>query len=260
LATIENVELAGSGLIGFPISPGLGDRFEIGDLTGTGIKTVSIDLKGSTESITLTGGDGADRILGGSSPGGGITLNGLPAAVTLKSIEASNHLVLSGGNGADVIDLSGITSQVGHKVSGGQGDDTITGLSGGYDPNNGFPQGLYGDEGNDVIVGGAASDLTGREHISGGTGSDTLSGGGEDALFYFAAGEAGSDIITNFDTSGDLIQLAGYADRSFAELRDRNHIAQVGSDVVITDTFGHVVVLLKGVALGDLSGANFLLG
>jgi Ca2+-binding RTX toxin-like protein len=60
---------------------------------------------------------------------------------------------------------------------------------------------LWGSNGDDTINGG-----TGDDSIFGGTGSDTLTGGTGSDAFQFTA-TAGSDVITDFDVSGDSIKL-----------------------------------------------------
>jgi Ca2+-binding RTX toxin-like protein len=257
LTTVENIQLTGSGqALGIFVFFD-GDSFHISDLTGTGVKTVSIDLPGSIERVILDGGAGAERIVGATSATGDISFTGLPATVTLKGVEAANFMTLSGGNGSDVIDLSGVTINFHRAVFGGEGGDTITGSVGGvsHPSFNDSTQGLFGNDGDDVIVGGAPAGNFEHEEIEGGNGSDTLSGGGGDTIFYFTAGETGSVVITNFRTSGDLLAMP----QKFAEIRDNNRFFESDGNVSISDG-QHTIVTLLGVKLGDLSAADFLFG
>ncbi len=69
-------------------------------------------------------------------------------------------------------------------IDGGAGDDV-----------------LWASNGNDTIFGGDGDDV-----LFGGTGNDTLTGGAGSDTFQFTA-TAGSDVITDFNTSGDTIKL-----------------------------------------------------
>jgi len=90
-----------------------------------------------------------------------------------------HKIVVNGGQGIDIIDLSGVNDSVKIEAHGGAGNDTITGGAG--------DDKLYGDEGNDTIHGGGGADL-----IHGGTGDDHLFGdGGADEL----RGDAGNDTL-----------------------------------------------------------------
>jgi Ca2+-binding RTX toxin-like protein len=64
---------------------------------------------------------------------------------------------------------------------------------------------LFGNAGNDVIVGGSGDDL-----LVGGAGNDNLTGGAGADIFRFIKFENGSDTITDFNLSeGDKIDLRG---------------------------------------------------
>jgi Ca2+-binding RTX toxin-like protein len=93
---------------------------------------------------------------------------------------------LDAGAGNDVIDLTSnrfvLTNNT--EILGKAGNDTI-----------------WAATGNDTIDGG-----TGNDTIDGGTGNDTLTGGIGNDTFQFTA-TAGSDVITDFDTNNDAIQL-----------------------------------------------------
>src|SRR5262249_21345420 len=75
------------------------------------------------------------------------------------------NIVVQGGAGVDIIDLSGVQAADGVKanITGGDGNDVITG-GGGADE-------ISGDAGDDVIRGGGGNDV-----IHGGLGNDQLKG------------------------------------------------------------------------------------
>ncbi len=92
-----------------------------------------------------------------------------------------------GGDGDDLIDLSGFELSTPTQLSGGSGDDTIVGSPGGGNV-------IDGGGGDDELIGGSGSGLPGLfdDTIDGGTGNDEIDGGGgDDAL----SGGDGDDTI-----------------------------------------------------------------
>jgi len=122
-------------------------------------------------------------------------------------------------------------------VSGGTGDDTLTGTVGGDT--------LLGIDGNDTLSGLAGDDL-----LVGGAGNDTMTGG--DGADTFQVGRnTGQDIINAYDTDGGadkLIYNAGVA-------KDQLWFTHSGNDLVmnIIGTTDQVTVQ------GWYSGANYQL-
>jgi serralysin len=80
-------------------------------------------------------------------------------------------------------------------LSGGAGNDRIRGGNGNDT--------IYGDAGNDIINAG-----TGNDHIYGGTGNDQMSGSAG-ADIFFTYGNEGQDVITDFASGTDKIQVIG---------------------------------------------------
>ena len=109
---------------------------------------------------------------------------------------------------------------------------------------------VYGTSGNDSIIG-----LTGHDSLVGNGGDDTFSGG------TFVHGSGGHDVIKGFQAhgasaAGDVVALAGFADRTFDQAVADGHIAQAGADVVITDG-ANVVATLQHVLLTSLHANDF---
>jgi Ca2+-binding RTX toxin-like protein len=103
------------------------------------------------------------------------------------------------------------------------------------------------DSGNNVINGGG-----GNDRLFGGAGNDTLIGGtGNDRYAYTGAG-FGNDTITLFEDGADRIDFTSYAGASFSSLLIQ---AAVGG---VTVTYGTDTIFLGGVALGQISAADFL--
>jgi Ca2+-binding RTX toxin-like protein len=131
---------------------------------------------GLREVINNVAVDQIITILEGSSQGGGSGGNGNQV---IEGTSAGDVLVGSGGR--DVI-------------RGRAGRDFITGLGGNDN--------LFGNSGADTLNGGAGNDL-----IVGNEGNDVLTGGAGADSFLFNSARDGSDIITDFDVSVDIIRL-----------------------------------------------------
>ncbi|MGJ8547348.1 MAG: calcium-binding protein, partial [Sulfitobacter sp.] len=129
--------------------------------------------------LTLTGTEGADRLIGGS---GHDTISGL-----------GGHDRIWGHSGAD-------------RLFGGTGNDQIWGGAGN--------DRLFGEEGNDTLIAEAGADLLeggeGRDRLDGGTENDTLTGGeGDDTLL----GGTGDDLLEG-GLGNDFIDGHEGADRA----------------------------------------------
>jgi Ca2+-binding RTX toxin-like protein len=166
------------------------DSVRVGDLTGTGLAEIVIDLSGQdgvTDFITIEGGAGEDAVTIGVD-GAAIVIGGLAATIRLIGVDpVLDRLVFNGLGGDDVIDATGHAG-VDLIVLGGDGDDVILGSSG--------ADALSGDAGDDVILAGAGNDQVfgdvGDDILDGGAGFDALNGGpGLDALLN---GESLADI------------------------------------------------------------------
>ena len=158
------------------------------------LPTVSALLIGTELNVTA---EGSDSVTVRANAGGFVEVldqNGLLTTMPSVSAAAIQALTITGGDNANVIDVSGVTalqfsllSSV--QVSGGDGDDRITGS-----PD--LVNVLNGQNGADTLLGFAANDsLTGgdgADSLSGGLGNDCLLGGdGADTL----SGEAGLDTL-----------------------------------------------------------------
>jgi Ca2+-binding RTX toxin-like protein len=125
------------------------DNIVVGDLSGTDITRVDIDLRGpngggdgAADTVTVNGTQGAD-VIGVTGDAGGINVFGLQADVNVFFQEVANdRLTLNGQGGDDVIDARGLEADgIQLTVNGGLGKDVI-----------------YGSEGNDFINGGDGDD------------------------------------------------------------------------------------------------------
>lgn len=139
---------------------------------------------------------------------------------------------------------------------------------------------IYGMGGNDNLFSGGGSDMlfggTGADRLDGGNGNDQLFGGSGDDKLYGGAGKdrlvggSGSDdfifrdgdaqsIVVGFEAANNAedIDLRNVTEiTSYADLTS-NHMAQVGSHVVITDGNGLNIKLLD-TDIADLGTGDFL--
>jgi Ca2+-binding RTX toxin-like protein len=232
------------------------DNVTVGDLTGTDVTQVRIDLgqgDGQPDSVTINGTAGDDRIRVVNT-GASVVVNGLSAQVTISGAEPGNDtLAVSGGAGNDTIDASAVVAgAMALTLNGGTGNDTIIG-SAGNDT-------IIGDDGNDTIVGGAGNDVAllgaGDDTFvwNPGDGSDIVEGqAGFDTLVF-----NGADVTENIDISanGSRVRLFHGADNVVMDLNgiERIDVHTLGGadSIVINDLSG--TDLPPGGVLVDLAG------
>jgi Ca2+-binding RTX toxin-like protein len=173
------------------------DNIVVGDLSGTDVTKVDIDLAGvlggnagdgQLDSVTVNGTNGVDKITV-SSLGSQIVVKGLPADVIIDHADAADKRVISGLGGNDVIDASGLAvNEIGLQVFGGFGADTVIGGAGNDSVNGGDGDdvALLGT-GNDVFIWNPGDD---NDVVEGQDGTDTM-------LFN------GANIAENIDISAN---------------------------------------------------------
>lgn len=111
---------------------------------------------------------------------------------------------------------------------------------------------IYGNRGANHIDGAGGFDF-----IDGGKGNDVLTGGSSSDDFHFVRG-SGRDIVTDFEAGFDEIQLGDLKGATdFADMT-AHHLSEKGDDLVIT--YGHDVVVLKGMAGATLQAGDFDFG
>jgi Ca2+-binding RTX toxin-like protein len=226
------------------------DNVTVGDLTGTGVTQVAIDLAsqpgsgvgdGAADSVTVNGTNGSDNIQV-SGTGGSVAVAGLPATVTLAGSEGANdRLIVDGGAGNDIITAAGLAAGViGLTIDGGAGNDTITGSQG--------DDTLIGGDGSDSVIGGRGNDIAFL-----GNGNDTFvwnPGDGSDVV----EGQAGTDtLVFNGSNAGENIDISANGSRARL-FRD------VGNVTMDLNGIEHVQLATLGgpdtVTVNDLSGTD----
>jgi len=233
------------------------DTIDLQDLSGTDVKQVAIDLGNGG-----AGGDGAfDQIFAAGSAGnntitvamagGAVTVTGLPEQVTISHADSTDMLVISAGDGNDVVKAATLpaTAMV-LAIDGDAGNDVITG--------NAADNQLNGSEGNDTLIGGGGSDT-----LNGGTDNDRVDGGiGDDILYGFSGddvilGGLGDDLIVGGWGNDTITGGAGNDTFKYESVLDGHDVilafdgdAVGGQDVLNLDALFD----LLGVADGDRAG------
>jgi serralysin len=177
-ATLENITLA-NGAGNAWIGPSAVDNHFVGNV-GANL------MQGGDGRDTLEGGRGDDTLLGGA---GHDRLDGG------RGVD-----VMEGGSGNDVYVVSGVRDQI-VELAGG-GTDTVEVAAARY---------IFSSElENAVVVRETGAHVTGNalaNRLSGGAGDDTLVGGGGADVFVFDEADGGIDLIADFVSGVDAIQL-----------------------------------------------------
>jgi Ca2+-binding RTX toxin-like protein len=200
------------------------DTITVGNLAGTGVTNVNLDLAGvpgtgvgdgQADTVIVNGTNGNDsiQVLGS---GANYSVTGLAATVNVSASEARDNLTVNALNGADTVDASTLqAATVLLTIDGGAGNDTITGGAG-----NDI---LKGGDGNDTIIGGRGNDLA-------------LMGAGNDT-FVWNPGD-GSDTVEGQDGS-DALQFNG------ANVNENINISANGSRVLFTRDVANITMDLN---------------
>jgi RTX calcium-binding nonapeptide repeat (4 copies) len=176
------------------------DVTSVGDLSGTEVKTVNLDLgagDGQRDQVVVDGTNGDDTInVGGDTSG--VAVSGLSALVAIQHQEPTDELAVDGLDGNDAISAAALAAgAITLTLDGGAGNDRIAGGQGvetllGGDGNDS----LDGNGGNDQAFLGAGDDTFVWDP---GDGSDTVEGedGTDTMLFNGAAAAEQVDVSAN---------------------------------------------------------------
>jgi Ca2+-binding RTX toxin-like protein len=226
------------------------DTITIGDLTGTGVNAVNVDLAsppgsgtgdGAADNVTVNG-TGNNDVISITGAGTAVSVTGSPATVNINGAEGANdRLIVNAGAGNDTINAGALPAGIiGLTIDGGVGDDTITGSSG--------ADTILGGDGNDSVIGGRGDDVA-------------LLGIGNDS-FTWNPGD-GSDIVEGQD-GVDTLLFNG------ANVNERIDISANGARARFTRDVANITMDLNGVehiqfnalggaddvTVGDLTGTN----
>jgi predicted lipoprotein with Yx(FWY)xxD motif len=230
------------------------DAVVVGDLTGTDIGTVNVDLAsalggavgdGQADHVIVEGTNGVDGIHV-NADASGVVVAGLRAAVTIRHQEATDALAVDGVDGNDDISAAGLPAQaIALTLAGGPGDDEIfAGLGDdrllGGDGNDT----LDGSKGNDVALLGAGDDSFAWDP---GDGSDVVEGEeGDDSMLFIGANIAEKIDVSASGNRVRFVRDIGSVTMDTAGLERIDFQALGGADVVnVGDLTGTDLTLLQ---------------
>jgi Ca2+-binding RTX toxin-like protein len=198
------------------------DNIVVGDLTGTDVTRIDLDLRGpngggdgAADTVTVNGTQGAD-VFGAAGDAGGVNVFGLHTAVNIFFQEQANdRLTLNGLGGDDVIDATSLEA-------------------------DGIQLTMNGGLGADLFLGSEGDDL-----INGGDGDDTAFMGAGDDTFVWNPGDD-NDIIEGQDGT-DTMLFNG------ANINEKIDISANSSHVLFTRDIANVVMDLNGVEAIDFT-------
>ena len=184
---------------------GANDRLEGGE----GDDTFRVDYDAGLDQIT--GGEGYDTVQGGSRNDTIRVSDGLSNLNGVEEIDGGtgwNQVVGTGGD--DTLDFNADdapTLENINRINGGRGNDTII--------NDDTGRELYGDAGNDTIIGGAGDDVfrvdydAGLDQMTGGEGYDTVQGGSRNDTIRVSDGLSNLNGVEEIDGGTGWNQVVG---------------------------------------------------
>jgi Ca2+-binding RTX toxin-like protein len=227
------------------------DNLIVGDLRGTDVREVAINLAGVSggtggdgvvDSVTVDAGSQTD-VITLSTSGDDAVIGGLTAQTRVSNLDSRDAVTVNGNGGDDIINATSVAAGVAaFTLSGGAGDDLLLAGRGGMT--------LSGGAGDDILVGGSGDDVlragTGDDILVGGAGNDLFQGDDDFTVLDFRAGAGAGDRI-------DLSTVAGIDD--FGDVLAGAHGFAGG---VVLD-FGGDEITLLGVNVGQLNADDFLI-
>jgi Ca2+-binding RTX toxin-like protein len=230
------------------------DNIVVGDLSGTDVQEIGIDLRGpngggdgAADSVTVNATNGAD-VFGVAGDAGGIQVFGLQAGVKVFFQEVANdRLTLNGLGGDDIIDATSLEADgIQLTMNGGLGADVFLGSEG--------DDLINGGDGNDLALMGAGDDTF---VWNPGDDNDTLEGqDGFDTLLFNGANVA--ENIDIFANGGRAIFFRNVAN-VFMDLNDVERIdfqALGGADSIVAHDLTGTDVVEVDIDLAAAGGAG----
>jgi Ca2+-binding RTX toxin-like protein len=224
------------------------DNIVVGDLSGTDVSRVNIDLAanggggdGAADTVTTNATNGNDTInIVGA--GDSYTVNGLAAVVTVAGSEGANdRLVVNALGGNDVIDASTLpagTTQL--TIDAGAGNDRV-----------------LGSAGNDIIIAGDGNDF-----VDGNRGDDVAFLGAGDDVFQWDPGD-GNDTIEGQDGIDTMLFNGANVNENVdisangGRVRFTRDVANITMDLNDVETIRfRALGGADNVVVGDLSGTD----
>jgi Ca2+-binding RTX toxin-like protein len=217
------------------------DNIVVGDLSGTDVTRIDIDLRGpngggdgAADTVTVNGTQGAD-VFAVAGDAGGIDVSGLQAGVHIFSQEQANdRLTLNGLGGDDVIDARSLQADgIQLTMNGGLGADVLFGSQG---------DDLFnGGDGNDVAAMGAGDDVfvwnpgDDNDVVEGQDGFDTLQFNGANIAENIAISANGGRVLFTRDVASVVMDLNDVESINYRALGGADHVVVndlSGTDVI----------------------------
>ncbi|MFL6971789.1 MAG: beta strand repeat-containing protein, partial [Xanthobacteraceae bacterium] len=207
------------------------------DLAGT-LGGTAADGLIDTVTVQGTNGDDTIQVLGSA---GSVSVVGLPASVAIAHADAGDQLVVTGGDGDDVISAATLPAGVMKlTIDSGAGDDTI-----------------LGSQGADVLIGGDGNDF-----VDGNRGDDVAFLGAGDDVFQWDPGD-GNDTVEGQDgvdtllfngaNIGENIDISANGERA----RLFRNVANVTMDLNDVETIDlHTLGGADTITVNDLTGTD----
>jgi Ca2+-binding RTX toxin-like protein len=227
------------------------DNIVVNDLSGTDLRAggVLIDLASTigggtgdaqTDTVTVNGATGNDAITIRTA-NGFVGILGSSAPVAIFHAESTDHLVVNGNAGNDLINASALAAAaIVLTVDGGAGDDTIVGGQG--------ADNLIAGDGSDIVIGGRGDDVA-------------LLGGGND-VFVWNPGE-GSDVVEGQDGVDQLAFIGFNANENVdisangGRVRFVRDVANITMDLNDVERIDfHALGGADNIVINDLTGTD----
>jgi Ca2+-binding RTX toxin-like protein len=236
-----------------------GRRVETAIPVGVNVEVISAVLEGGV--LTVTGDNNDNTIVVSRDAAGSIFVNGGAVTVTggAPTVANTTQIQVFGLRGNDLLTISDANGPMPPaNLSGGEGDDTLTGSA-----NDDV---LDGGPGNDILLGRGGIDILqggpGNDTLNGGQGADQMLGGEGDDLIIWNPGDA-SDVVEGQDGNDTMLfngaNISETVDVSANGQRLR-FFRNVGSIVMDCDGIEKVVFNALGgadqVTVNNLSGTQ----
>jgi Ca2+-binding RTX toxin-like protein len=229
----------------------------VGDLSGTDVKAVNLDLgagDAQRDRVVVDGTNGDDMI-NVSGDASGVAVSGLSARVAIQHQEPSDELEIDGLAGNDAISAAGLAAgAISLTLDGGAGNDRIAGGAG--------IETLLGGDGDDSLDGNGGNDLArlgaGDDTFvwDPGDGSDTVEGeDGTDTMLFNGANVADQVDLSANGNRLRFFRNPGTVTMDTAGVERVDFIALGGADVVTVNDLSGTDVESMNVDLG-VSGAG----
>jgi Ca2+-binding RTX toxin-like protein len=241
------------------------DQVGVGDLSGTDVSSVNLDLAGTlggsagdgqTDRVVVDGTRGNDAIAVGGDASA-VTVSGLHARVAIQHPEPTDELVVDGTRSNDAISAAGLAAgAITLTLDGGANEDTLAG-----DPG---VETLLGGDGNDSIDGNGGNDVaflgSGDDTFvwDPGDGSDTIEGeDGNDTMLFNGAGASEQVELSAKGNRLRFFRNPGTVTMDTAGVEQVGFTALGGADLVkVNDLSGTDVRSVNVDLAGTLGGAG----